>query len=121
KKGAKVLTGGKRNLKLGDMFYEATVITDVTHDMALMREETVGPIIHIVRGRDEEEAIRLANDSTDGLSANVWTRDEAKAIALAKRIDSGSVCVNDCAITYGATEAPFGGRKSSGVGQVNGE
>jgi acyl-CoA reductase-like NAD-dependent aldehyde dehydrogenase len=70
--------------------------------------------------KDEEEALRLANDSTYGLSANVWTRDEAKALELARRLESGSVCVNDCAVTYGALEAPFGGRKSSGVGQVNG-
>jgi acyl-CoA reductase-like NAD-dependent aldehyde dehydrogenase len=103
------------------MFYEATVLTDVTHDMLVMKEETFGPILPILRVRDEAEALRMANDSTYGLSANVWTKDESKAIALAKQIDAGSICVNDCAMTYGATEAPFGGRKSSGVGQVNGE
>ena len=121
KKGAKVLCGGKRNLALGDLFYEPTVLTQVSHDMLVMTEETFGPILPIVRVKDEEEAIRLANDSSYGLAANVWTRDNEKAIALARRIDSGSICVNDCAVTYGAHEAPFGGRKSSGVGQVNGE
>ncbi len=120
-KGAKVLTGGRRNERLGDLFYEPTVLTDVTHDMLVMQEETFGPILPIVRVKDEEEAIRLANDSSYGLAANVWTRDDAKAMAIARRIESGSVCINDCAVTYGALEAPFGGRKSSGVGQVNGE
>jgi succinate-semialdehyde dehydrogenase/glutarate-semialdehyde dehydrogenase len=120
-KGAKLLLGGKRNDALGKLFYEPTVLADVTHDMAIMREETFGPILPILRVKDEAEALRMANDSTYGLCANVWTRDEAKAVALAKRIDAGSICVNDCAVTYGATEAPFGGRKASGVGQVNGE
>ena len=121
KKGARVLTGGRRNTALGDMFYEATVLTDVTHDMLIMTEETFGPILPIVRVRDEEEALRLANDSAYGLSANVWTRDPEKAMALARRIESGSICINDAAVTYGALEAPFGGRKASGVGQVNGD
>ena len=121
KRGAKVLTGGRRSEKLGNMFYEATVLTDVTHDMLVMKEETFGPILPILRVKDEREALRMANDSTYGLCANVWTKDESKAIALAKQIDAGSICVNDCAVTYGAAEAPFGGRKASGVGQVNGE
>jgi succinate-semialdehyde dehydrogenase/glutarate-semialdehyde dehydrogenase len=121
KKGAKVLCGGKINTALGNMFYEPTVLTDVTHDMAIMKDETFGPIIPIVRVRDEEEAIRLANDSVYGLSATVWTRDEAKAIEIAKRVESGSICINDSSVTYGASEAPFGGRKTSGVGQVHGE
>jgi succinate-semialdehyde dehydrogenase/glutarate-semialdehyde dehydrogenase len=120
-KGAKVLTGGRRSPTLGDLFYEATLLADVTHDMLVMREETFGPILPIMRVKDEEEALRLANDSTYGLSANVWTRDDEKAMALARRIASGSICVNDCSVTYGALEAPFGGRKSSGVGHVNGD
>jgi succinate-semialdehyde dehydrogenase/glutarate-semialdehyde dehydrogenase len=120
-KGARIVCGGRRSPVLGNMFYEATVITGVTHDMLIMKEETFGPILPIMRVRDEEEALRLANDSTYGLAANVWTRDDEKAMALARRIASGSICVNDCAVTYGALEAPFGGVKSSGVGRVNGD
>jgi len=71
--------------------------------------------------KDEEEAIALANDSEYGLSGNVWTRDLARGEAIAKRLQTGSVCVNDIAVTYGIADAPFGGVKTSGVGQVNGE
>jgi len=120
-KGARLLSGGRRATEVGNLFYEPTVLVDVTHDMAIMREETFGPILPIVRVKDEAEALRLANDTVYGLAANVWTRDEDKAIRLAKGIHAGSVCVNESAITYGAVEAPFGGRRTSGVGQVNGE
>jgi acyl-CoA reductase-like NAD-dependent aldehyde dehydrogenase len=120
-RGARVLTGGRRATQVGKLFYEPTVLVDVTHDMAVMREETFGPILPIVRVRDEDEAVAMANDTTYGLAATVWTRDEPGAIRIAKRLCAGSVCVNDSAITYGAVEAPFGGRRTSGVGQVNGE
>ncbi len=119
-KGAKILVGGKRSAR-GGLFYEPTVLTDVTNDMLIMKEETFGPVLPIMRVKDEAEALRMANDSVYGLSSNVWTRDAVKAVRIAKQIDSGSVCVNDSSVTYGAVEAPFGGRKSSGVGQVNGE
>lgn len=121
KKGATVLCGGQRNRTLGGLFYEPTVLVDVTHDMLVMTEETFGPILPIVRVADDDEAIRMANDSLYGLSGTVWSKDEARAIAIAKRLETGSICINESSITYGACEAPFGGRKASGVGQVNGE
>ena len=120
-KGAHVLVGGKRKPELGELFYEPTVIVEVTHEMAIMREETFGPVLAIARVKDDEQALALANDSSYGLSSTLWTRDSEKALRLAKRIDAGSVCVNDSSITYGAPEAPFGGRKASGLGQANGE
>ena len=89
--------------------------------MALMREETFGPVVSIMRVSDEEEAIRLANDSPYGLAGNLWTRDKEKGVRMAERMETGSVCINDMALTYGVPEAPFGGVKQSGVGQVNGE
>jgi succinate-semialdehyde dehydrogenase/glutarate-semialdehyde dehydrogenase len=120
-KGAKVLVGGERNRALSGYFFPPTVVVDVDHDMDLMRGETFGPIVAIQKVRDEEEAIALANDSDYGLSGNVWTTDLAKGEAIAERITTGSVCVNDIAVTYAIPEAPFGGVKTSGVGQVNGE
>jgi len=120
-KGAKVLVGGERNRALSGYFFPPTVVVDVDHDMDLMRSETFGPIVAIQKVRNEEEAIALANDSDYGLSGNVWTTDLAKGEAIAEQITTGSVCVNDIAVTYGIPEAPFGGVKTSGVGQVNGE
>ncbi|HTJ44517.1 MAG TPA: aldehyde dehydrogenase family protein [Kofleriaceae bacterium] len=116
-KGARVLCGGKRN----GGFYEPTVLVDVTHEMSIMTEETFGPILPIVRVASDDVAIEMANDSIYGLSGTVWSKDEARAIAIARRLETGSVCINESSITYGACEAPFGGRKQSGVGQVNGE
>ncbi len=121
RKGARILTGGRRNPDLAGLFYEPTVLTDVTQDMAIMREETFGPVLPIMRVRDEEEALRLANDTTYGLNANVWTKSKQRGLELAKAVESGSVVVNDCMLTYGVAESPFGGVKQSGIGQHNGE
>jgi acyl-CoA reductase-like NAD-dependent aldehyde dehydrogenase len=120
-KGAKILAGGRRNPSYAGLFYEPTVLTQVTHEMDIMREETFGPVLPIMRVRDEEEALRLANDSPYGLNANVWTRDKRRGERLAKALESGSAVVNDCMLTYGIAESPFGGVKDSGIGQVNGE
>ena len=119
-KGATVLVGGRRNPNLKGLYYEPTVLTDVSDEMRVLREETFGPVMSIIRVPDEEEAIRLANDSNYGLTASIWTRDTHKGFEIAKRIDTGSVDINDFPQTYGSAEAPFGGRKASGVGQVNG-
>ena len=119
-KGAKLLAGGRRNPNLGGLFFEPTVLADVNHDMLIMRDETFGPVLPIMRVADLDEAVRLANQTHYGLGANIWTRDHRSGVELARKIDSGSVCINDMAITYGVLEAPFGGLKSSGVGNVHG-
>jgi len=119
--GARVLVGGRRNPNLKGLYYEPTVIVDVNHDMELMKQETFGPVVAIQRVADEAEAIALANDSDYGLNGNVWTRDKEKGFEIAQQIETGAVCINDMAVTYGVPEAPFGGRKASGVGQVNGK
>ena len=118
--GARVLAGGRRNPRFEGLFFEPTVVVDVRSDMALMRDETFGPVLPIVRVRDVDEAIARANETRYGLGANVWTRDPKAAAEIARRIDSGSVCVNDLTMTYGVIEAPFGGLKESGVGHVQG-
>ncbi len=120
-KGARLLAGGRRNPAYEGLFYEPTVLTEVSHEMKVMREETFGPVLPILRVRDEDTAVRLANDSPYGLNASVFTRDKRRGRELAKQIEAGAVVVNDTMVTYGVTEAPFGGRKDSGIGQVNGE
>jgi succinate-semialdehyde dehydrogenase/glutarate-semialdehyde dehydrogenase len=119
--GATVLAGGRVNPHLPGLFYEPTVLTDVNHEMAVMCEETFGPVLPIVRVSSVDEAVKLANDSEYGLAGSVWTRDLDKGARIAARIHTGSVSVNDMAMTYGIPEAPFGGRRSSGVGQANGK
>jgi len=120
-KGATIHLGGRRNPKLKGLYYEPTVVTDVNNDMVIMTEETFGPILCIQKVRDEAEAIRLANDSEYGLNGNVWTQDKERGYQLALQIDTGSCSVNDMAVSYGIPAAPFGGKKSSGLGQVNGK
>ena len=120
-KGAEVKVGGRRNPSLAGLYFEPTVVTNVTHEMDLMTDETFGPVVAIMRVADEAEALRLANDSRYGLNGNVWTRDKQKGFRLAEQMETGGVCINDMALTYGIPEAPFCGVKESGVGQVNGE
>ncbi len=120
-RGATVLAGGRRNPDLSGAYYEPTVLAQVDHTMRVMREETFGPILPLMTVPNEEEAIRLANDSPYGLGGSVWTRDKGRGEAICKQIGAGGMTVNDCLVTYAVPEAPFGGRGQSGIGQVNGE
>jgi acyl-CoA reductase-like NAD-dependent aldehyde dehydrogenase len=120
-KGARVVTGGAARTDLGaGRFFQPTLIVDATPDMAVMREETFGPVLPIMRVPDAETALRIANDSPLGLSGSVWSRDQARAGALARRLESGSVCVNDVLVNYFCVEAPLGGVKGSGIGLRHG-
>jgi succinate-semialdehyde dehydrogenase/glutarate-semialdehyde dehydrogenase len=119
-KGARIVYGGKRRPDLGPLFFEPTILANVNHDMAVMREETFGPLIPIMRVSDAEEAIRLANDSEYGLSAAVFTKDLKRGEQLATRIESGDVCVNTTQWTFGTPSLPMGGVKNSGMGRRNG-
>lgn len=118
-RGARVLLGGRR-LELPGHFFEPTVITDVDHSMELMRTETFGPVLPIMRVRDEDEAVRLANDTEYGLDASIWSRNHSKARAMAERLDVGTVLINDHLINYAMAELPFGGTRHSGFGRVHG-
>jgi acyl-CoA reductase-like NAD-dependent aldehyde dehydrogenase len=118
-KGASVRTGGKLASGPG-RFFEPTVLTGVDHSMEIMTEETFGPTLPIMKVRDAEEALRLANDTRYGLNSSVWTRDLAKGQALADRVNAGSTCVNDANVNYAATELPFGGWGESGIGVRHG-
>ena len=91
--GARVTTGGKPT-GIGT-FFQPTVLADVDHSMSCMTEETFGPTLPVVKVADEEEAIRLANDSVYGLSATVWTGDVERGERIARRLDAGAVNIND--------------------------
>jgi acyl-CoA reductase-like NAD-dependent aldehyde dehydrogenase len=118
-KGAKVLVGGHGRREAG-RFYEPTVLVDVDHSMKIMREETFGPTLPIMKVSDADEAVRLANDSPYGLQASVWTRDVDRGEALARRVQAGAVCVNDAQVNYLALNLPMGGWKTSGLGTRHG-
>ena len=119
-RGAKALTGGRRNPDLPGYYYEPTVLVDVDHSMSVMTEETFGPVIPLVKVSDAAEALRLANDSRYGLSGSVFSRDSAAAQRLADEMQSGSVCINDSLTTFIVADAPMGGRKESGFGYRHG-
>jgi acyl-CoA reductase-like NAD-dependent aldehyde dehydrogenase len=114
-----VLTGG-RATEDGGRFYAPTVIADADHSMSCMTEETFGPTVAIMRVDDAEEAVRLANDSPYGLAGSVFGKDVARAEAIARRVESGAVCVNDAQLNYFALELPMGGWKESGMGSRHG-
>jgi acyl-CoA reductase-like NAD-dependent aldehyde dehydrogenase len=118
-KGAKIVTGGHGSRENG-RFYEPTVLVDVDHTMKAMTEETFGPTLPIMKVRDADEAVRLANDSPYGLAASVWSKDVARGEEVARMVEAGAVCVNDAQINYFALELPMGGWKASGLGTRHG-
>ncbi len=118
-KGARVLTGGNQAPGAG-RFFEPTVLVDVDHSMKCMTEETFGPTLPIMKVRDADEAVRLANDSPYGLGASVFSRDTERGEAIARRVETGAANVNDAMINYTVLELPMGGAKASGLGSRHG-
>jgi acyl-CoA reductase-like NAD-dependent aldehyde dehydrogenase len=117
--GARALTGGKAVEGPGD-YYEPTVLVDVDHSMQVMRDETFGPVVCVMKVRDAEEALRFANDTRYGLAASVFGEKD-RAERLGRRIEAGAVNVNDVLVHYLAMDVPMGGWKQSGVGFRHGE
>ncbi len=115
-KGARVLTGGKE----GGMFFDPMVLVNVDHSMLLMREETFGPLLPIMKVKDEAEAIRMANDSAYGLGASVWSRNKKHAKEVIDQVQAASVIINDCIAQFGIPMLPFGGVNESGFGRTHG-
>jgi succinate-semialdehyde dehydrogenase/glutarate-semialdehyde dehydrogenase len=114
KKGAKVLTGGRRHPRGGN-FYEPTILTNVVRDSLVFNEETFGPVAPLFRFKTEEEAVRLANDTPFGLAAYFYARDVGRIFRVAEALEAGMVGINEGLIS---TEvAPFGGVKESGLGR----
>lgn len=118
-KGARVAVGGK-TLPGAGLFHEPTVLLDVDESMQCMTEETFGPTLPIVKVADEDEAVKRANTSDFGLAASVFTRDRARGRAVADRIDSGSVNINNVMTNVFQLPVPFGGRRDSGLGARHG-
>ena len=113
-KGARIVLGGKRVRRSG-WYFEPTLLADVTKEMRVLREETFGPVAPVLTVPDLDSAIREANDSDFGLGASLWTRDLARADALARGIESGLVFING--VVKSDPRMPFGGVKRSGVGR----
>jgi acyl-CoA reductase-like NAD-dependent aldehyde dehydrogenase len=116
-KGARLLTGGKKQ----GMFIDPIVMDNVNHDMLIMCEETFGPILPVIKVKDEVEAIRLANDTDFGLGASVWGNDIPHAERVAHQIKAGSILINDTIAQIGIPMLPFGGLKHSGSGRIHGK
>jgi aldehyde dehydrogenase (NAD+) len=114
-KGAKLLTGGTHN----DSYYQPTVLANVTSEMRIYAEESFGPITSIIKAKDAEDALRIANDTSYGLAAGVITNDLQKALDLAQRLEVGMVHINDTTVAD-ECHVPFGGIKNSGFGREGG-
>jgi succinate-semialdehyde dehydrogenase/glutarate-semialdehyde dehydrogenase len=120
-RGATVRAGGKARPDIGPFFFEPTVLTGVTPEMQVCAEETFGPVVALRPFETDDEAVALANDSPYGLNASVWGRDRRATLALARRLEAGTVNVNDAYIAaWGSVDAPMGGTKDSGVGRRHG-
>ncbi|APS22925.1 MULTISPECIES: succinic semialdehyde dehydrogenase [Streptomyces] len=120
-KGATVLAGGQARPDLGPLFHEPTILTDVTPEMTLYDHETFGPVVSICTYRDVDEAVALANATSYGLNASVWSRDGARGRAVAARVHAGTVNVNEAfAAAWGSIDAPMGGMGDSGLGRRHG-
>jgi acyl-CoA reductase-like NAD-dependent aldehyde dehydrogenase len=118
--GAKCIAGGKRPAEMPKGYYYAPTIFDqVDNKMRIAQEEIFGPVVAVIRFRDEDEAVRIANDSVYGLGGAVWSANKDRALALARRIETGTVWVNDYHLIN--VRFPFGGYKESGVGRELGK
>jgi acyl-CoA reductase-like NAD-dependent aldehyde dehydrogenase len=118
--GARVRRGGQWSMRAGRRYLAPTLLTDVTADMLVMREETGAPVLPVMAVADDYEAVDRANDSPFGLQASIWTSDLARARRLAARLRVGGVAINDCLVNYAVPALPFGGVGASGTGRQGG-
>lgn len=116
--GGKVLCGGKQPEGLGGLYYEPTIIECPRQEMRIVDTELFGPVLSVVRFKDEAEAVRLANDTKHGLAAGIFTRDGARSLRVSNAIKAGIVWVNTYRVISPVAE--FGGMKTSGYGRESG-
>lgn len=116
--GARLLLDGRLAVKDEGFYIGPTIFSDVTNDMHLAQHEIFGPVVAIIPFDDEDDVVRIANDTIFGLAAGIWTNDTAKAIRIADRIEAGTVYINN--YFNAATQSPVGGFKQSGYGRENG-
>ncbi|MFD9355920.1 succinic semialdehyde dehydrogenase [Streptomyces sp. NPDC060031] len=120
-KGATLVAGGTARPDIGPLFYEPTILDGVEAPMAVCGEETFGPVVSIYRFTDEDEAVAQANATAYGLNSSVWTKDARRGHAVAARLRTGTVNINEgYAPAYGSAQAPMGGMKDSGLGRRHG-
>jgi len=119
-RGATIRTGGERLDMGGGDWYPPTVITEVDHSMKVMVDESFGPVVGVMKVRDADEAIRLANDSRFGLSGYVFGKTD-HAEAVARKLEVGAAVINDVLVNFLAVDVPMGGWKDSGIGFRHGE
>src|SRR5690606_835514 len=117
-KGATVLTGGAARPDLGPLFFEPTVLTDVSDDAECRHNETFGPVVALYPFDTDDEAVLAANDTEFGLNASIFSGSRRRARRLAGALDAGSVNINEgYRASFGSTDAPMGGMKHSGLGR----
>jgi succinate-semialdehyde dehydrogenase/glutarate-semialdehyde dehydrogenase len=119
-KGATLLSGGTRIERPG-RYFSPTVLSDCSEQMDVMSQEIFGPIVPLMKVAGESEALRIANSLPYGLSSYVFSNDRKRALRLARRIEAGSVVINDVQSDISSPEVPFGGVKASGYGRIHGE
>jgi succinate-semialdehyde dehydrogenase/glutarate-semialdehyde dehydrogenase len=120
KQGARLLAQAQLEPGATGRFYPATVLTDVTHEMEVMREETFGPVLGVMKFASDDEAVSIANASSFALTASVWTRNLERGKRLALELDAGVCTINDHLFTHALSEIPWGGFKHSGIGRTHG-
>ncbi|MBI3123280.1 MAG: aldehyde dehydrogenase family protein [Ignavibacteriales bacterium] len=121
-RGAKIFAQSKIPDETNSKNYlPAMVLTDVNHEMLVMKDETFGPVVGVMKFSEYAEAVRLANDSNLGLTASVWSKSTSHAEKIAKQIKAGAVTINDHLMSHGLAETPWGGFKQSGIGRTHGK
>jgi succinate-semialdehyde dehydrogenase / glutarate-semialdehyde dehydrogenase len=119
--GARILTGGRQRSDIGPSFLEPTVLSGVSDEAPISKEETFGPVVALYPVQDAEEAIRRANNSEYGLNASVWAGGRKQARRIARQLETGSAAINSTLLIYNSFDVPMGGVKHSGIGRRHGE